>query len=237
MLPQIVFLGYMKMEIIIVDDEHHGVVALTSIIQQYCLTYISKIHTAANIEEAISIISNNNIKIAFLDIQLSKGTGFDIATKVAASCKIVFVTAFAEHAIKAIKHQAFDYLLKPIDPKELEACIQKCFLLESSSKDLFLTVKSKGITIPILQETILYIKAKGPYSEIHVNGGAIFTTAQTLKDVQEKLSAKFIRTHKSYLINSGFIEGYNQKNLFLKNNVCFNISRLGLQQLQQFYGS
>jgi DNA-binding LytR/AlgR family response regulator len=65
----------------------------------------------------------------------------------------------------------------------------------------------------------------------------MYTTSQTLKDIQEKLSTHFIRTHKSYLINSNFIEGYNQKHVFLKNNLCFNISRLGLQQLQQYYGS
>lgn len=89
----------------------------------------------------------------------------------------------------------------------------------------------------MLQDAIMYLKAKGPYSEIYTRDGNMYTTSQTLKDIQEKLSAYFIRTHKSYLINSNFIEGYNQKHVFLKNNLCFNISRLGLQQLQQYYGS
>jgi DNA-binding LytR/AlgR family response regulator len=71
----------MKMDIIIVDDERHGVAALKSLIQQYCLHYIGKIHAASNIEDAILILSNNSVHIAFLDIQLSKGSGFDIATK------------------------------------------------------------------------------------------------------------------------------------------------------------
>jgi two-component system LytT family response regulator len=109
----------MKMDIIIVDDERHGVAALRNLIQQHCLHFIGKIHTASTIDDAILIFSNNNINIAFLDIQFSKGTGFDIAKKLPPTCKIVFVTAFAEHALTAIKHQAFDYLLKPIDPKEL----------------------------------------------------------------------------------------------------------------------
>ena len=91
--------------------------------------------------------------------------------------------------------------------------------------------------MPILQSSIIYLKAKGPYAEIYTEERGVFTIAQTLKDVQGKLNHYFIRTHKSYLVNSSFIEGYNQKNLFLKNNLCFNISRLGLQQLQQFYGS
>ena len=227
----------MKMDILIVDDERHGVTALKSIIQQYSLHLIGKIHTASNIEDALLILSNNSIHIAFLDIQLSKGSGFDIAKKIPATCKIVFVTAFAEHALKAIKHLAFDYLLKPIDPKELLHCIEKCAMLEPQQKEQFLTIKSKGITIPVLQDSILYLKAKGPYSEIYFYDGNVYTTSQTLKDIQEKLNAQFIRTHKSYLINSKFIEGYNQKNVFLKNNLCFNISRLGLQQLQQYDGS
>jgi two-component system LytT family response regulator len=227
----------MKMDILIVDDERHGVAALKSLIQQYCLNYIGKIHTASNIEDAILILSNNKINIAFLDIQLSKGSGFDIASTIPPTCKIVFVTAFAEHALKAIKYQAFDYLLKPIDPKELIRCIEKCAANNHIQKEQFITIKSKGITIPVIQDSIVYLKAKGPYSEIYVNDGNIYTTSQTLKDIQEKLNAHFIRTHKSYLINSNFIEGYNQKNVFLKTKLCFNISRLGLQQLQQFYGS
>jgi len=227
----------MKMDIIIVDDERHGVTALKSIIQQYCLHFIGKIHTASNIDDAILIFSNNTINIAFLDIQLSKGTGFDIAKKMPPTCKIVFVTAFAEHALTAIKHQAFDYLLKPINPKELIDCIERCAVLESQQKEQFLTIKAKGITVPVLQDAIICLKAKGPYSEIYTRDGNMYTTSQTLKDIQEKLSTQFIRTHKSYLINSKFIEGYNQKHVFLKNNLCFNISRLGLQQLQQYYGS
>jgi two-component system LytT family response regulator len=227
----------MKMDILIVDDERHGVIALRSTIEQYSLNFIGKIHTASNIEDAFLIFDNNNINIAFLDIQLSKGSGFDIAKKMPPTCKIVFVTAFAEHALKAIKYQAFDYLLKPINPKELLHCLEKCAAHTSPQKEQFLTIKSKGITIPVLQDSILYAKAKGPYSEIYLGDSNVYTTSQTLKDIQEKLSTHFIRTHKSYLINSNFIEGYNQKNVFLKNNLCFNISRLGLQQLQQFYGS
>jgi YesN/AraC family two-component response regulator len=69
----------MKMDILIVDDERHGVTALKSIIQQHSLHLIGKIHTASNIEDALLILSNNSIHIAFLDIQLSKGSGFDIA--------------------------------------------------------------------------------------------------------------------------------------------------------------
>lgn len=227
----------MKLDILIVDDERHGIIALQSIIQQHSLHLVGKIHTASNIEDAVSILSTYKIHIAFLDIQLSKGSGFDIVNKIPPSCKIVFVTAFAEHALKAIKHQAFDYLLKPIDPKELQHCIEKCALQDIQQKEQYLTIKSKGVTIPVLQDSILYLKAKGPYSEIYFLDGNVYTTSQTLKDIQEKLNAQFIRTHKSFLINSKFIEGYNQKNIFLKNNLCFNISRLGLQQLQQYYGS
>jgi len=153
----------MKMDILIVDDERHGVTALRSIIQLYSLTLIGKIHTASNIEDALLILLNHNINIAFLDIQLCKGSGFDIAKKIPPTCKIVFVTAFVEHALKAIKHQAFDYLLKPIDPKELLQCIEKCAVQDVHQKEQFLTIKSKGITIPVLQDTILYLKAKGPY--------------------------------------------------------------------------
>ena len=79
----------MKMDILIVDDERHGVTALRSIIQQYSLTLIGKIHTASNIKDALLILLNHNINIAFLDIQLSKGSGFDIAKKIPPTCKIV----------------------------------------------------------------------------------------------------------------------------------------------------
>ena len=223
------------MNCIIIDDE----ATARMIISQLCsnVEKLNVIEEFPNAIQAIKFLNQNKVDLIFLDIQLSKGSGFDIAKKIPSTCKIVFVTAFAEHALNAIKHQAFDYLLKPIDPKELLQSIEKCAMLEPQQKEQFLTIKSKGITIPVLQDSILYLKAKGPYSEIYFHDGNVYTTSQTLKDIQEKLNAQFIRTHKSYLINSKFIEGYNQKNVFLKNNLCFNISRLGLQQLQQFYGS
>lgn len=227
----------MKMDILILDDEHSGIATLTSLLKQHCNHQIGKIEPASSLEEASALVKKQNFQIAFLDIQLSKGSGFDMVAAIPENCKIIFVTAFSEHALKAIKMGAFDYLLKPIDPKELIDSVGKCYQTSKQQHEQYLTVKSKGITVPIIQSSIIYLKAKGPYSEIHTIEGSVFTIAQTLKDLQEKLNNHFIRTHKSYLVNSTYVEGYNQKNIFLKTNLCFNISRLGLQQLQQFYGS
>lgn len=224
----------MKLNTLIVDDEYAGRNSLLHLLKTHCDTYIDSIDTSSSVNDAEFKIQSNQYHIIFLDIQLNIKSGFDLIGKISDVTKIIFVTAYSEYALTAIKNRAYDYFLKPVDPFELKAVVKKCHYQFQQSVKQFLTIKYKGLTVPLELSAIVFLKAKGPYSEIHELGGKIYVTSQTLKALESKLSKQFMRVHKSYIVNSTYIQGFNQKELFV-NKICIPVSRFGLVVLQQYY--
>ena len=115
----------MEIKAILVDDEYDGRVVLEHHISKHC-DNVKLIHSFSNSEDAIAFLKNNKIDLLFLDINMPNKNGFDLLDEIKNhDFKIIFVTAYDQYAIKAIKYAAFDYLLKPIDPEELKEAIEK----------------------------------------------------------------------------------------------------------------
>jgi two-component system LytT family response regulator len=226
-----------KLSILILDDEYSGRAGLKTLLETHATNHINLIDSVANLEAAKQLIQVKHYHIFFLDIKLNEGTGFDLVTAIPEDSKIVYVTAFSKFAIAAIKHKAYDYLLKPVDPLDLIKVVDKCYKEINEKARTYLTIKSNSISIPIELNTIIYLKANGPYSEIYLADHNAYTTSKTLKNLSEKLNGDFIRVHKSFIINKKYITGFNQKNIFLVNNICINLSRTGLELLQSLYAS
>ena len=222
------------MNALIVDDEHAGRSTLHMLLRKYCAKEVTDITTTDNLEEAKVLLESTKFEVLFLDIQLKNKSGFDLIQYIPSTTKIIFVTAFSEFAIKAIKNRAFDYILKPVDPKELKACVNQCNQEIVRSAKQHLIIKAKGKSVPLELASIIYIKAKGPYAEIQLKSGITYLTSQTLKTIASKLDERFLRVHKSFIINRNFITSFNQKELFL-NKLCIPISRNGLLSLQSYY--
>lgn len=226
----------MKFNILVVDDEYAGRNTLQMLLCAHVGEFVNKICVAGTLEEAKAILAIQKIDLVFLDIQLQTNSGFELVPYLPEATKIVYVTAYSEHALKAIKNRAFDYILKPVDPVELTLCLQQCAQQFKQVPNQYLSIKIKGNTVPIELSSILYIKAKGPYAEINDLAGKVYITSQTLKTLETKLNTQFIRVHKSYIINRNFIKSFNQKELFL-NERCIPLSRNGLLLLQEYYSS
>ena len=110
---------------IIIDDEQNAVKYLGSVICEYCPN-INVLGTADNVEDALLEIENKHPDLLFLDIELKDGTGFDVLEKSRhRSFEVIFVTAFNQYAIKAFKHSATDYILKPVDITELKEAVAR----------------------------------------------------------------------------------------------------------------
>jgi len=225
------------MEVLILDDEHSGRSSLQILLKQYCTDFISNIESVATIETAKEAILKKQFDIIFLDIQLKSGLSFDLVDFIDDTTKIVYVTAFSNFAVSAIKFKAFDYLLKPVDPTELLNCVAKCFRLKNKKSKTYLNIKNNGVSTPIEQKSILFIEADGPYCKIHLKNNQIFISAQTLKSISEKLNNDFIRVHKSYFVNLAHITGYTQKEVIMENGQKINVSRVGLCELQKYFTS
>ena len=169
------------MDALIIDDEYAGRNTLLTLLCKHCAKEVNEISTAENLDEAKVLLETKNYEVVFLDIQLKNKLGFDLVKYIPVTTKIIFVTAYSEYAVKAIKNRAYDYILKPVDPEELKASIKQCEIAFKQAKKLYLTIKVKGRSVPLELANIVYLKAKGPYSEIQLTTGYIYLTAQTLK--------------------------------------------------------
>jgi len=221
-------------KVFIVEDELNIQRALVQLLKDEH-PHLEIIGTAESKEKAVKLIKELEPDLLFLDVQLPDGTGFDIMNQIDVErLKIIFITAYSEYALKAIKLSAVDYLLKPFLPDELAEAIhkaEKILELESlsnsnnSSKRLF--IKTKMESFYVEQEDIIYFKADGNYTHIFlIEGNKDILIAKTLKHFEDGLPGEtFIRVHQSYLVNAKHIKKLQGNHLYLINDHQVEISR------------
>ncbi len=234
---------------IIVDDEMSGVNVLQSLLQ----TYFPEIEITAichNIDDAEKAIRKKQPHILFLDIEMPGGNGFALLERIGTiSFPVVFVTAYNQYAIKALRLSATDYLLKPVNKNDISLAIEKSMQLYQFRQEnpvnyaavLYNTNTQNSNRVMVInkytQESIPFrdiccVTADSNYSVIHSTSGKQITVSRPLKEIDELLcdeSHQFIRIHKSVLINTEQIESSKNSGgvLFiqLKNNACFEVSK------------
>lgn len=181
---------------------------------------------AGSLDEAVSLIQDQQPDLVFMDINLYDCNAFDILNKLEKlPPHIIFVTAYNQYAIKAIKYGALDYLLKPIDEDEFSEAIAR-FRLQTEvsnidTEQLSLTEKNlqenrapKHIALPSLGEVriipladIRYCQGDGPYTHFFLTSGKKYTVSKPLKFYESLLSEDvFVRTHQSYIVHLPFVQ-------------------------------
>ncbi len=248
-----------KLSAIIIDDEEKAINNLTYNINQFCSTKVELIASTTNPVEGIKLVKQHKPDILFLDIQMPIINGFEVLNELPNFYSfLVFVTAHSQYGIRAVKASAFDYLLKPIDPIEFSATIDRMY-------DLFHKMKNKGLTVEINRTAlsllknnlsskdapneimipqkdlmkkvkvsdILYISGDANYVTIHTKLGKSYVAAKTLKVYEEILDEKlFVRIHKSFLVNKQYVKGTTKKEqhyVILKNDAELPIARRRLK--------
>lgn len=223
----------MKFNALIVDDEMDAATALRLLLEKTC-DNVKITGICLSVVEAIKFINKEQIDILFLDIEMPGGDGFDLLEILKNKMPyVIFTTAHHEYAIKAIKYGARDYLLKPLDPDELVAAIQKASEhLNKNEKNSIpsaslssLAVRTNKEILFLNKEDILYIRADGRYSEIVCKSDRRYNICKNIGELEAELGGdSFFRVHKSYLINckhilkinsndGGFIEMCDQKEI------------------------
>lgn len=201
---------------IIVDDEIPAQESLSKLIQRFCKN-VEIVGIASNVNDAIELCLEKRPQLLFLDIQMPSGSGFDILEKTTFIEKqVVFTTAYSNHAIEAIKANAIDYLLKPIEIQELVKAVEKAIKNCAPKVETKHEPQIDKIAIPTLDGTYFYNKsdiiraeADSNYTELHLTNGKKITSSKTLKEIEVSLTKScFIRVHKSHLINLNFIKKY-----------------------------
>lgn len=213
----------MKLSAIIVEDEEISRAILKNYLTKYCPN-ISIKGEAANVEEALVLIRENDLDLVFLDVEMPYGNAFDLLDKVGdINFETIFVTAYNHYAIEALNAHASYYLMKPISIEELIKAVDYVAEIrnkEDALKDQVLVPKTNSvngkITIPqqdgfeVLETAdIMYCKADDNYTEIYLNNNKKKLVSKTLKYIQESLKdANFARVHKSYLVNVNEVVKY-----------------------------
>jgi two-component system LytT family response regulator len=235
-------------KVLIVDDEESGGNVLRLLIQKY-FPSLSLIGVCNNIVDAEIIIKKDQPDIVLLDIKMPGGGGFELLAKFKEiNFAVIFITAHEEFALKALKISAVDYLLKPINKTDLDSAIIKSleFLklrkfykenikttlinhYSNSNEKVFVINKYKGEEISFKE--IIYIKADSNYATIY-GVSKTYTVSKTLKEIEELIcddSNQMIRIHKSYIINTTFLENVSKnsaKNIItLKNGLHLEVSK------------
>ena len=213
----------MKLNAIIVEDEETSREILRNYVKKYCPN-VDILGEAANVDEALVLIRNNELDLVFLDVEMPFGNAFDLLDKVGdRSFETVFVTAYNHYAMEALNAHASYYLMKPISIEELIKAVDYVVEIktkENALQDQVLIPKTNSvngkITIPLQDgfeviETadILYCKADDNYTQIFLNNEKKKLVSKTLKYFEEILSSSsFARVHKSYLVNVNEITKY-----------------------------
>lgn len=221
---------------VIIDDEANCRDDLRSLIEYKFKDRLRIAGMAESVREGAVLINATMPDVVFLDIRMPEEDGFQLFKKIDhVGFEVVFTTSYEEYAIEAIKHAAFDYLLKPVDPKDLESFLNR---FEQQSKNnsiagkikLLLAHLESGdetkilVSLPVGKEykvinarDIIYCKADVNYTEIHILDDSKFIVSKTLGKVEEILKFPFFfRCHKSYLVNINHIDSYNKVDGYIR---------------------
>ncbi|RLD64664.1 MAG: DNA-binding response regulator, partial [Bacteroidetes bacterium] len=188
-----------KITILIVDDEDNSRFTLSEMLRMFC-PEVEVVGEADGVESAIAQTKKLNFDVVFLDIQMMDGTGFDFLKQISpVEFDVIFITAYDQFAIQAIKYSALDYLLKPVDADELIEAVNKVkkrdpkdrnqydVLLENiqnKEKQKIVLSTTEGIHI-IQVDNIIRCEADDYYTRIFLNDKRMIMISKTLKNTEE----------------------------------------------------
>jgi len=233
------------MKAVIIDDEHHCITTLSWSLKQYC-SEVEIVGVAYNGEDGIQLIQRLNPDLVFLDIEMPILSGIDMLIKLnKIDFKIIFTTAYDKYAIKAIKLNALDFLLKPIDKDELILAISKAHnesnnINKSQVHQLHEFHKTKVVDKIALSlnnglhfinlSDIIRIEANGNYCNFILADNRKYLLSKKLGDAEEILldNPNFYRIHKSHIINLKFVSRYIRGEggeVIMADNTSISLSR------------
>jgi two-component system, LytTR family, response regulator len=242
----------MPLKVIIIDDEPDSVNLLQLQLTEHC-PQVKVVGSYTSTVKALDGIEALQPDLLFLDIEMPVMNGFEMLEKVLHNnFSLVFVTAYNQFALKAFRFNALDFLVKPIDTKELIEAVAKAEkrVMPTSLQLALLQKQLRGepvtkIAIPgqhgvsfIDLNEIVYVEASNNYSKLILTDGRRFLISKTLKDVQEVLEEEhFLRVHRQYIINLNHVKQFNRNEgvLTMTNGDNIPVARNQKEHLTEKY--
>jgi two-component system LytT family response regulator len=228
------------MNTLLVEDKAYIRKGLLNLLQLID-TNVKVIGECESVKEAVVVANACKPDLIFLDINLTDGTGFDFLDQTEhLDFKVIFITAYEEFALKALKIGAVDYLLKPVDIKELEIAIKKVSVLpitqqkhqlkaaksawDNEDSKLILSLHDSFQVINLNE--LMFCESDKGYTSFYCNDGKKHVVSKTLKEFEKQLtSSNFIRPHQSFIVNLKFIDKYDKSGVIhLKNGKKIPVS-------------
>lgn len=229
-------------EYIVIDDESNPRELLIYTIKSLDMPF-KLIGEGKNLLEGVELIKKYKPQVVFLDIQMPVHNGLKIKeflTKSETNFKLIFITAFDQYSIQAIRLAAFDYLLKPIEVSELKTCLARILTekksliyqqLNSIENNNTLVLNSHSGTHFIEVSDILFIAADGMYSQFNLKNNCL-TSSKPLKEY-EQIHPILFRCHRSYIVNTDHILKIEGNNICFKSGEVIPVSRINKPKLIQ----
>lgn len=242
---------------IIIDDESDCVKLLALQLKMYC-PQVQVAGECTESEEGLLKIREIQPDLVFLDIEMPVMNGFQLLEKLGdISFSLVFVTAYDKFAVKAFRFSALDYLLKPIDGKDLKSAVEKAetrhrpkkqqlYLLKQQFLEVRKTFPDKialpyqnGVTFALVKQ-VMYCQSDNNYTRFYMEDGHQHLVAKTLGDIQEVLEeGNFLRVHRQYLVNLNHIKKYVRGEgnyLIMSNEQSIPVARNQKEKLMERFG-
>jgi two-component system LytT family response regulator len=242
---------------IIIDDEVHCVDTLSILLADYCPD-VEIVDKCMSAKKGLEAIEKLNPSLVFLDIEMPVMNGFELLEQFKQiPFSVIFTTSYDQYAIKAIRFSALDYLLKPIDPKELISAIKKIQTQKNlpSAEQFEMLLKQmnhKGgsfskIAIPTAEgfelvpaDQVVRCEADDNYTYLFLKNKNKIIACRTLKEMEEQLQefSFFIRVHHSYLVNLNEVTKYIRGEggyLIMSDGSTVNVSRSRKEALMKLF--
>lgn len=238
-------------KVIIIDDELRARNLLNGLIREYCPD-LTVVDLCEDLPSGVKSIRKHKPDLVLLDIEMPGYSGLellDFFDENDIDFSVIFTTAYSEFAIQAFKLSAIDYLLKPIEPSDLEQAVDRfkrqhqqraqnwsqLMALKTGSYDKIGVPTSNGFRFVDLHD-ITYLKAQNSYTELFMQSGEKILLCRTLKNFDEMLAANsfFLRCHKSYIINVHHTQEFTRSNggfIIMKDQTEIPISQDKQQEL------
>lgn len=239
---------------LLIDDEKNVRLRIKDMILEN-FPQITVVGEADGVNSGAKAIESLKPELVLLDIRMEDGNAFDLLKRVKSiSFKVIFITAYEEYALKAIKFSALDYLLKPVSVDDLRIAFDKAEnqiltdlrLQIASLQNNLQSPKNKTIVLRTSEKiyllevnSIIRCEADRCYTYFFVNEQKKHIVSQPMKEYEDILKEYgFIRIHKSHLINMAFIESFDKADggyIILKDKTEIPVSRRKRNELLEFF--
>lgn len=212
----------------ICDDEPADLVYIQNQIREW----VKEQHLEVDIREFASAESflfayeeEKDFDVIFLDIEMGGMSGVELAKKIRdqnKSIQIVFITGYMEYISEGYDVEALHYLLKPVKKEKLEEVLSRAVdRIGKQEKALLLQSSGEMVRVPLYE--IQFMEVQKNYVTIH--GKDNYSVKRTLKEMQKDLDERFFQTHRSYIVNLGFVKKITKNDVVLKDGMHLPLAR------------